>query len=38
MMKIPVGAEPKWNVIVMPGAGDNSANRNDVTGSYLLFH
>lgn len=38
MMKIPVGAEPKWNVIVMPGDGDNSANRNDVIGSYLLFH
>ena len=38
MMKIPVGAEPKWNVIVMPGDGDNSANRNDVVGSYLLFH
>ena len=38
MMKTPVGAEPKWNVIVMPGDGDNSANRNDVVGSYLLFH
>jgi hypothetical protein len=38
MMKIPVGEEPKWNVIVMPGDGDNSANRNDVIGSYLLFH
>jgi len=38
MMKTPVGAEPKWNVIVMPGDGDNSANRNDVIGSYLLFH
>ena len=38
MMKIPVGAEPKFNVIVMPGDGDNSANRNDVVGSYLLFH
>jgi hypothetical protein len=22
----------------MPGDGDNSANRNDVVGSYLLFH
>jgi len=38
MMKIPVGDTPKWNVIVMPGDGDNSANRNDVIGSYLLFH
>jgi hypothetical protein len=38
MMKTPVGDKPKWNVIVMPGDGDNSANRNDVIGSYLLFH
>jgi hypothetical protein len=38
MMKMPVGDTPKWNVIVMPGDGDNSANRNDVIGSYLLFH
>ncbi|CAB4241805.1 Gene 88 protein [uncultured Caudovirales phage] len=38
MMKTPVGDTPKWNVIVMPGDGDNSANRNDVVGSYLLFH
>jgi hypothetical protein len=38
MMKLPVGDKPKWNVIVMPGDGDNSANRNDVVGSYLLFH
>jgi hypothetical protein len=38
MMKTPVGDKPKWNVIVMPGDGDNSANRNDVVGSYLLFH
>jgi hypothetical protein len=38
MMQTPVGDEPKWNVIVMPGDGDNSANRNDVIGSYLLFH
>jgi len=38
MMKTPVGDAPKWNVIVMPGDGDNSANRNDVVGSYLLFH
>lgn len=38
MMDTPVGNAPKWNVIVMPGDGDNSANRNDVIGSYLLFH
>ena len=38
MMKTPIGDTPKWNVIVMPGDGDNSANRNDVVGSYLLFH
>jgi hypothetical protein len=38
MMKTPVGDTPKWNVIVMPGDGDNSANRKDVVGSYLLFH
>jgi hypothetical protein len=38
IMKTPVGEEPKWNVIVMPGDGDNSANRNDVIGTYLLFH
>ena len=38
MMNTPVGDAPKWNVIVMPGDGDNSANRNDVIGSYLLFH
>jgi hypothetical protein len=38
MMKTPVGDTPKWNVIVMPGDGDNSANRKDVVGTYLLFH
>lgn len=38
MMKTPVGDEAKWNVIVMPGDGDNAANRPDVLGSYLLFH
>ena len=38
MMALPIGSKPKWNVIVMPGDGDNSANRNDVVGSYLLFH
>lgn len=38
MMATPVGKDPKWNVIVMPGDGDDSANRADVLGSYLLFH
>jgi len=38
MMDKPVGDEPKWNVIVMPGDGDRSANRMDVIGTYLLFH
>jgi len=38
MMKIPVGTEPKWNVIVKPGDGDDSANRSDVIGTWLLIH
>tara|TARA_R110000868_G_scaffold359090_2_gene620893 strand:+ start:202 stop:1383 length:1182 start_codon:yes stop_codon:yes gene_type:complete len=39
LMSTPVSADKhKWNVIVMPGDGDDSANRNDVLGSYLLFH
>jgi hypothetical protein len=38
MMKIPVGTEPKWNVIVKPGDGDDSANRADVVGTWLLIH
>jgi len=38
MMKIPVGTEPKWNVIVKPGDGDDSANRGDVIGTWLLIH
>jgi hypothetical protein len=33
-----VGTEPKWNVIVQPGAGDRAANRKDVIDSYLMFH
>jgi hypothetical protein len=28
----------QWNVIVKPGDGDDSANRADVLGTYLLFH
>lgn len=38
MMSTKDDGKPKWNVIVMPGDGDDSANRNDVLGSYLLFH
>lgn len=38
MMNIPVGTEPKWNVIVKPGDGDDSANRGDVIGTWLLIH
>lgn len=38
MLSIPVGAEPKWNVIVQPGAGDRAANRKDVITSFLMFH
>ena len=38
MLATPVGTEPKWNVIVQPGAGDRAANRKDVVDSYLMFH
>jgi hypothetical protein len=38
MLSMPVGPEPKWNVIVQPGAGDRAANRKDVIDSYLMFH
>jgi hypothetical protein len=38
MMQIPTGTEPKWNVIVKPGDGDDSANRADVVGTWLLIH
>ena len=38
MMRTPESDEPKYNVIVMPGDGDDSANRPDVLGTYLLFH
>jgi hypothetical protein len=38
MLSTPVGDEPKWNVIVQPGAGDRAANRKDVIDSYLMFH
>jgi hypothetical protein len=38
MLSIPAGNEPKYNVIVQPGAGDRAANRKDVIDSYLMFH
>lgn len=38
MKVIPVGKDPKWNVIVKPGDGDESANRADVVGTWLLIH
>ena len=31
-------SEPKYNVIVKPGDGDDAAMRKDVTGMYLLIH
>jgi hypothetical protein len=33
-----LGNKPAWNVIVMPGEGDESANHSGVKGTYLLFH
>lgn len=38
MMSMPEGDQPLYNVIVMPGDGDDGANRKDILGSYLLFH
>lgn len=38
MMSKNLGREPKWNIIVMPGDGDDSANNPGVLGTYLLFH
>jgi hypothetical protein len=38
MLARPEGPQPKWNVIVQPGAGDRAANRLDVIDSYLMFH
>lgn len=38
LMKQPVSNDKKWNVIVAGGDGDDSANRPDVLGTYLLFH
>ena len=38
MKDIPVSTAPQWNVIVKPGDGDESANRSDVIGTWLLIH
>ena len=39
MMSTPKSDEKhRYNVIVMPGDGDDSANRNDVLTSFLVFH
>lgn len=40
LMKTPenVDTTNKWNVIVMPGNGDDAASRVDVLGTYLLIH
>lgn len=38
MLHTPLGSSPHWNVIVVPGDGDEAANRKDVLGSYLLVH
>jgi hypothetical protein len=38
MMRIPAGHEPHWNVLVWSGHGDDSANRQDVLGTFLLLH
>ncbi len=38
MLATPTGSQPRWNVIVQPGAGDRAANRRDVINSFLMFH
>jgi len=38
MIKLPVGTDMKWNVLVWKGHGDDAATREDVRGTYLLFH
>ena len=38
MMALPVVGKPRYNVIVKPGDGDDSANRIDVIGTWLLIH
>jgi len=38
MMRTPLGKENQYNVIVMPGDGDDGANRSDILNSFLLIH
>lgn len=38
MMAKSEGNTPKWNVIVLPGEGDQSAKRRDVINTYLYEH
>lgn len=38
LTNIPPGNEPRYNVVIMPGEGDISANRHDVIGTYLIQH
>lgn len=38
LMVTPIAKDKKYNVIVKPGDGDDSANRGDVLGTYLLIH
>jgi hypothetical protein len=38
MMEFDDDGVPRWNVIVIPGDPDTSANRRDVIGTYLLEH
>jgi hypothetical protein len=39
IVKMPVGDEKKWNVIVLPkGQGDVAAQRKDVQRTFLLYH
>jgi hypothetical protein len=38
LIQLPKSDEPKYNVLVWKGHGDDAANRKDVIGTYLLFH
>lgn len=38
IMELPIKNDVVYNVIVRPGDGDDSANRPDVLGIYLLIH
>ena len=39
LVKMPVGSDKKWNVIVLPkGQGDVAAQRKDVQRTFLLYH